>query len=307
MTAIKRLHDVDLNLLMALDALLAEGNVTRAAKRLGLTQPAMSHALKRLRDVLGDPLFVRTPRGVVPTARAASLQAPLARILGDVRALLSESAFEPATTTRQFTIATPDVGQLILLPPLLELLREQAPGVRVVSMPRPADYLERLASGELDLLLGGERKLPPQLRKQALLESKPVLVARADHPGVKGNLSLEQLAALPHIKLGFRDGLGGPLDEAMRTRGLVPQFHLTMNDLVTAVFVVARTDLVLVAGDVAARQLVAALPVRMTPIKVDAGLAISQIWHERQHEDAGHVWFRRLVREAVTRAVSAGA
>lgn len=305
MKPISRIDDADLNLLLALEALLDEQHVTRAAKRIGLTQPSMSHALGRLRTLFNDNLFVRSARGIVPTERAKQLSGPLQRILGELRELLSDPTFDPTTSRRAFQIATPDFGQLLLLPPLLERIRSEAPHVRIGARAAPADHLALLESGELDLVIGPTRVLPPGLHKQTLISSRQVCIGRREHPQLGPNLSLAAFAALPHIKMSFRAGLGAPIDAALRERKLAPHFMLELSDLIVAMFVAARSDLVVIGGELLARAFEGLLPLQAVAVPV-AGAAntVSQIWHARQHEDPAHIWLRHMVKDIVPKPAS---
>jgi len=300
MTTNRPLHEVDLNLLVALDALLAEQNVTRAAKRLEITQPAMSHALQRLRALLQDPLFVRTPRGVTPTPRALKLKEPVEQLLSGFAQLLERDEFEPKTSQRQFTIASADVGQMLLAAGLLERVRKAASGVSIVLKQAGPGTLEALEAGELDLVIGGAREVPAHFRRLKLLADPPRLYARRRHPRVHGRVSLQQLAELPHVRLSYRDGLGGPLNAALKAKGLTPQFKLAVDAMAVAMAVVAKTDLVLVAGAAVLAAFEQMLPIEAFELEGShPSLEIAMLWHERHHKDQGHAWLRRQVQEAL--------
>src|SRR5687768_6053951 len=200
MLSMNSAHDArpDLNLLYALEALLSERSVTRAAAKLGLTQPAMSHALRRLREQLGDPILVRGSRGMVPTPRAQDLAISVRRALEEARHTLeSESGFEPLTSRRSFTLSTADLGQLLLLPPLLARLTREGPGIDLNV--RPLGPLpEILEEGTIELALGTSVPELPGLYRQTLFAERFVCVVREGHPKVKKKLVLEQFVALQH-------------------------------------------------------------------------------------------------------------
>src|SRR5438034_7347635 len=186
------LASFDMSSLLALQALLAEGSVTRASRRMGITQSAMSHALARLRTLLEDPLFVRTPRGMLPTARAKQLEGPLRRALADIeRALAQPAELDPKTERRTFTIAALDYIELLLLPPLLARLAKDAPNVNLVVRIHRDDSAEQLERDTLDLCLGVVEEHRPDIRRQRLFEERFVCIVRKDHPKVRRALTLD--------------------------------------------------------------------------------------------------------------------
>lgn len=296
-----RLSATDLNLLVALDALVAEGNVTRAAERVGLTQPAMSHALARLRKLFGDPLLVRTPQGMLPTPRALDLVVPIRRALGDIDgALRQQPAFDPRAATRIFTLACVDFGSLVIVPPLLARLRVDAPGVDLLVRPLRSDEIERqLAEGQVDLAIGvvhGEEEA--WMVRQRLFEDRFVCVVRADHPTVRGALTIEQFVALDHALISPRGRQGGFVDRALAAQGRRRRVVLTIPHFLAAPIVVAGSDLILTVPERIARAFAKMLPLRIVepPLAVE-GFDVIQYWHERQARDPAHVWLRGLVAE----------
>lgn len=295
------LEGLDLNLLVALRALLAERHVTRAAARIGLSQPAMSHALSRLRELLGDPLLVRTAHGMKPTARAEAMTAPLERALDDLgRVLASPAPFEPRLSKRTFHIATDDYMELVLLPRFLAQLWAEAPNVdiRVVSLSTRAN--EDLAEGRLDLAMGviGQfgRPEPPQgIRVQRLISDRFVCVVRDDHPVAKKRLSLEDFVALPHALVAPRGASGGIVDTALARMGKQRRVAIQVPHFLVAPHVVRETDLVLTLAERIARSLAPLLGLRQIapPLELE-GFSMSMVWHERQHGDPAHAWLRGI-------------
>ncbi|HKO89615.1 MAG TPA: LysR family transcriptional regulator [Polyangiaceae bacterium] len=215
---VPHMSGLDLNLALVLHALLAERSVSRAAQRLGLSQSATSHALARLRSSLADPLFVRVPRGIVPTARAEALAAPLAAGLALLeQSLVAPARFDPKTSSRRFRIAATDYVEFLLLPRFLGMLASEAPHVDVWLRPFSEEGSSLLQRGDLDLLVG---VLPPEaalpgLKRVHLLDERLVCVVRDGHPLTHGRLSLARFAAARHILIAPRGRPGGPIDDAL--------------------------------------------------------------------------------------------
>jgi DNA-binding transcriptional LysR family regulator len=296
-----RLSTTDLNLLVAFDAMVAEGNVTRAAERVGLTQPAMSHALGRLRKLVGDPLFVRTPQGMVPTPRALELCEPIRRALGEIdRALHEAPQFSPAEARRTFALACVDFGSFIVVPPLFARIRKEAPGVDLSVRQLRDDTIERqLAEGDVDLavgvLYGAE---PPWMVKKRLFEERFVCLCRKDHPMVNGALTLDAFLALDHALISPRGRQGGFVDRALAAIGKKRRVALTIPHFLAAPMVVASTDLVLTLPERIGRSFATMLPLTVAepPLEV-GGFSVSAYWHESQGHDPAHAWFRSMVME----------
>jgi DNA-binding transcriptional LysR family regulator len=174
------IRKIDLNLLAAFDALYDARNVTRAADRLALTQPTVSGMLTRLRDLFGDPLFVRTQHGVIPTPRADALATPVKTMLADIRALVSTELFDPATATMTFSISANDYLQHALVVPLIKALRKKAPGVRLAILPaEDTDLAEKMARGIIDLAVTAPEFVSPDLPRTVLYMNSSVLICRA--------------------------------------------------------------------------------------------------------------------------------
>lgn len=301
------MHDVhleglDLNLLVALRALLTERHVTRAAARVGLSQPAMSHALARLRELLGDPLLVRTPSGMRPTPRAETMRAPLERALEDIgRLIASPAPFDPRLSTRKFRIATNDYMELVLFPRLLRRLWAEAPNVDVRIINLDAHANEHLAEGGLDIAMGVVGQLanadsPRGIRSQDLVSDSFVCVVREGHPVVKRRLSLDDFVALPHALVAPRGEGGSVVDSALARIGKKRRVAVEIPHFLVAPHVVRETDLVLTLAARIAISLAPLLGLRqLAPPLELPGFTMSMVWHERQHVDPAHVWLRDLI------------
>jgi len=296
------LSALDLNLLVMLDTVLAERSVVRAAHRLHVTPSAVSNALARLRDALGDPLIVRRGRGVVPTPRAAEIAPTLARVLRELDHAVLGAAFDPATTARTFTLAAADAVQIVRLPGLAVLLAAELPRatLRVVGIDSLVS-LGGLAGTLVDVAIGvGERGAGVHL--EPLIDERTTLVARRDHPA-RARLSRAGLAALRHVAVemapdrGFRDLAAAAYSRA----GIARDVAVVVPSFTAAAAVVAATDLVatlpislleVLGPRVGLRAVAAPVP----PYTVTLHLG----WHERTHADPAQAAFRALVRRAVT-------
>lgn len=291
------LSGVDLNLLPMLDALLEERHVTRAARRLGLSQPAASRALGRLRQLLGDPLLVRGRAGLVLTPRAETLRTPLAKLLRELAGLVSEPpSFEPATARGTLRIVTEDYISTVLLPRVLQALWQEAPKLDLDVEARPADLRGQLEAGAVDLAIGVFAEPAAGFQRQALFGERFVCVVRRDHPQVRRKLTLARYAALPHALIGTGERGDSPVDRALAREGLKRRVALRLPHFLAAPLIVAGSDLVLTMPARLAEQMVALAPLRLLAPPVElARFRFSQLWHERRQNDAAHAWFRALV------------
>jgi DNA-binding transcriptional LysR family regulator len=296
------LAGLDLNLLVALDAMLLERNVTRAADRVGLSQPAMSHALSRLRGWFDDPLLVRSAAGMVPTTRARDLEGPLRRALEQMRDVVrSPTAFDPSTAERTFVLVTTDYGETLVLPDLLARLRNQAPGVNLLASPELADWAARLEDGSCDVFVGplGPRT-PAGIRSVQLFRERFVCLLRKDHPIGRRKLTLERFTSLQHVLVAPRGKAGSAVDDALAAKGLRRRVAAMVPHFLVAPLIVAQTDLVLTLPERTARKFAELLSLRLVAPPVElTGFAVHQAWHERVHRDPFHRWMREQVSAVV--------
>lgn len=292
------IRSLDLNLLKALDALLDERSVTRAAERLGLTQPAVSGMLTRLRESFDDPLFVRTQRGIVPTLRATELAGSLKQILGEVEALLQPVDFDPATAEFTMSIAATDYALQAVVVPFLAQLRQRAPGVRVAVRPVEDDRVQtQFERGDLDMALMTPEAAQPDLRSRRLFDERYVCALRADHPDARhAKLSLDRFCALDHALVSyFGQQFWGVTDDALAKAGRQRRVVLSVTSFLVLAEVLRTTDLIAVAP----RRLVErteGLALFEPPVDVP-GFTKLAVWHERTHRDVGHRWARALLFE----------
>lgn len=293
------LTDIDLNLLVLLDVLLRERSVSRAAKRLGIRQPALSKSLERLRGMLADPLLVRTGGGMVPTPRALELEAPLRRLLEELRtAIAPRTGFDPATTTQSFRIATTDYAALALVPGIVGRVRREAPSAElVVRNARFGELLDDLREGVVDLYVGLLSRPPEALYASRLFTDRFVCLVRGDHPSVGARLTLKQYIELPHLLVSpVGGGFVGWVDHELMRLGVKRRIVLSLQHFLVAPHVVCESDLIVTLPEHVARKAAAGLPVRMLspPIKVPT-LYVRQFWHARTHQAAAQRWFRALI------------
>ena len=297
------LSSIDLNLMLMLHVVLLEQNVARAAGRLHVTPSAVSNALARLRDALGDPLVTRKGRGIVPTPRAIELAPILARTLHDLEAALVTAPFDAARCTRTFTVAVADVGQVAWIPRLAVSMRRELPlaHLRVVGIDSLVS-LGDLGSSDIDLHLGIRSK-GPGLHVEPLLEDRSLLVARRDHPAAAaGKLSRRALADFRHVRVDMVPGkrFGDPFAATFAQANIPREIVMTMHSFSTAAEVVAVSDLVTMlpsslfaakAASLGLRALATPLPAHTTKFAMS--------WHERTHADTAARAFRALVRRVV--------
>jgi DNA-binding transcriptional LysR family regulator len=291
---------VDLNLLVALRALLRERHVTRAARELGLSQSATSHALNRLRELYGDPLLVRNGRSLEPTPRALALLPQLMRGLTELEASLrGEAPFEPQRARHVFRVGCADYFQAVLFGPLLALLQAEAPGIDLQVMSH-AKELERLDDGTLDVALLPKMPLPRGLSEQRLFSDGFKCMLRKGHPGLRRNkLTLETYLGLGHVLVAPSGTSGSYVDTELQRRGLTRRIALQVSSFLVAPLVVAETDLVSTAPERLLKRVSQHYPIVLLPSPLAVPrFDLSLVWHSRRQHDPAHGWLR----EAIVRA-----
>lgn len=293
-----RLLALDLNLLVTLMVLLDEGSVTGAARRLGVTQSAVSHKLKRLREEFDDPLFVSGKHGLIATERALALAEPLRDALDRLAATVAdEQPFDPATAERQFVLSGADIFEFIGLPRVLELIAREAPKLSLVVTARQLDLYERMERGEVHFAFGPGFPAKAGLRQQKLAEEPFVVMGRADHPLLRRKLSLDAYLKAEHVLIAPQGRPGGFVDDALARLGKARRVAVQVGHFAPAPFLVARTDLLLTAPISLFRQAAEHLALRMRPVPLELPPAPTLVaWHERLDRDPGHRWFRAAVR-----------
>ena len=294
------LRRLDLNLLVTLDVLLTEHNVTRAAERLNFSQPSVSVHLAKLRDIFGDPLLLPGPRGMRPTARAEALREPLRQALEALeQAVAPASPFEPARATHTWRVAATDYGESTIVLPALNSLRATAPGTRLAVLELVPTRIEKQAEqGEIDLAFHTTDGAPLGLRRRTLFTERYVLVGRAGHPRLKRKPTLAQFCALDHVIVS-PDGGGffGVTDDVLKAAGASRRVALSVPHFLFVMTAVASTDLVAMLPERLVRG-TSALQVVEPPVEVP-GYEMSMLWHERVHRDPAHQWLRDVIAQAV--------
>lgn len=293
----RHLPPLDMNLLVTLDALLAEGSVAGAAQRLNLSSPAMSRQLSRIRHLLGDPVLVRAGRGLVPTPRAEALRERLRHLVDEAEALIrGDDELELARLARTFVIRANDGFVGTFGAELASRAAREAPNVRFRFAPQSQEDVEALREARIDADVGVIGAMGPEIRLQALFHDRFVGVVRPDHPLIEA-VSPQSFTSFPHVSVSRRGRFAGPIDEALAALGLVRPVTIAVANFADALAIVRTSDHV------------AAVPARLTeparaglhsfdlPVKTDT-LAVSLAWHPRFDADPAHLWLRRMIREA---------
>lgn len=290
---------LDLNLLVTLETLLVEQNVTRAAERLHLSQPAVSAQLSRLRELFDDPLLIPVQRGMTPTAKAMELLDPLREALDQVRATVERQRhFNPAKARLTVAIACTDYLQRTVVQPLAIALRKRAPGVRIALLHLDPPQLEtQMASGQVDLALMTPEHGPVSLRSRHLFDERYVLIGRHRHPGLRRGLTVEQFAKLDQVIVSLDGGeFTTPVDDGLAALGYKRNVALSAASFLFVPEIVAHSDFVALVPERLVRDARETLKVVECPFPVP-GFAVSMLWHERNHGHSGQRWVREVVME----------
>jgi len=290
---------IDLNLLVVFDTVSREGSVTEAARQLHLSQSAVSNALGRLRSALDDPLFVRSGRGLTPTPRALAM-APLVRAsLEQIERALAPPRFDPATARLTFSVATNDMGALMLLPDIVDRLSREAPGVQLRTLPMSSDVFPRLGAHEADFVFGPFTQPPPGIHFAEYTALTYLCLMRARHPlAGPGPLSREELAGARHLLVSASGDDRGFIDRHLEACGLSRRVVMTVPHFTLVPNVLSRSDLVAVVNTRLAAEMSGrfglvskAVPLPIGPVR------IRLFWHERTEGHPAHQWMRRVLME----------
>jgi len=294
---------INVNLLIALDALFTERNVTRAGKKIGIAQSSMSHALASLREIFDDPLLVRSPAGMIPTIRGEQLEAPLREALEQLRkAIEVPTEFEPGSASARFSVASDSIQQVILLPRLLQILHERAPGIFLHTEP-PSDAettYQRLWTGELDFSLGRFDHPPAGIHREMLSTDRVIFIAREGHPRIKKGVSKQQLKKEPQLFPTpiTRGKLPSSLMSLLEGQAGGPSFIATTPHLLASLFIVSQTDIITATVERVATMYkdTLGLVILSPPIALPAA-DTHIVWHERTHHSSAHRWFKGLLKD----------
>jgi DNA-binding transcriptional LysR family regulator len=294
----------DLNLLRVFDAVMTEQNLTRAAERLATTQPAVSNALKRLRETLNDDLLLRTAHGMKPTARAEELWPAVRQALVTLEAAIAPENFDVAETHAIFRLAMADSTASLLLPGLMRAIKSEAPGIDIRMLPLTTrDPRAMLLQSDIDIAVGNFPGVAAQLsggqsslsaiRHQRLYSSESVCIMRKGHPLAEAELTLDAYCSAHHALVSFSGRAHGPADEALAALGRQRRVALTVNQFYTVGRVVAGSDLISVVPRhlVASTGVIESLVTKELPFKLPV-VHVDMLWHERDNRNPSHKWIR---------------
>lgn len=307
--------NIDLHLLVCLDALLTEGSVTRAAERLDMSQPGMSHALSRLRVLTGDALFVRSGNDFIQTDRARELAGKVRLSLASIEDIFSEEGpFDPATSHGKLTVAAVDSVGVLLLPLLVQALAKDAPQVTLhVRLPDPDKLQEWLAEGECDIALGFFPDVHPELHVGDLFGQELSVISGAAHPCQGRTMDLKQYAESTHVEFGSpfseRSPMECAIDQGLQAMGLTRSRSVQVSSMLLVPYVVAASPHVAALPTWLARQYAGLLQLDVRPLPMTPPpILIRMLWHDRTHRTSLHRWVRQLIRTLTRQlALSEGA
>jgi DNA-binding transcriptional LysR family regulator len=290
------LHAIDLNLLVILEVLLEERNVTRAAHRLGMSQPATSRALARLRTLFADALLVDGPSGYLLSARAEDMRPTLRRTLAGISQMLQASPFDPATATGCIRLLMPDLQAAVLMPHLLTAIAHEAPALDLDVQTLGRHAMESLENDNADAVVGLIEQAPSGIHRRRLYEERLVTFMRAEHPAAHEELSLDRFLALDHIAVNITGVGPAPVDEALALIGRERRVKVRAPNFFAAMEIAARFDLVMtlplsLAHVSEAMGRFVSLPPPLHLEKFPMSLA----WHARHQDTPKHIWLRRKI------------
>ena len=293
---------VDLNLLVVFDALMSERNVTRAGEKIGLSQPATSNALSRLRNLFQDELLVRTATGMTPTPKALSLSIPIRQILLQIQSSLEQDTFfVPEDSDRLFTIGTSDYGEFILLSKLMQKLETVAPKVkiRVRSLLDMKSAYQMLDSDKIDLAIGYFPECPPWQETEVLFEEGFVGVCSAENPKISDKVTLEDYLSVSHLLISpYNEDMTGWVDDALERQNLQRHVAISVPHFLAAPFIIANTNLVVTLAERVAKTYFDALNLRIFSLPLASeGFSMDMLWHTKNNGDLAHTWLRRIISE----------
>ncbi len=293
-----KLSDIDLNLFVVLDAIYTEGNLTRAGEIIGITQPAVSNSLSRLRNLFDDPLFVRTAEGMVPTPVAQNVIGQVRQALGLIRSSVQDSeTFDPSISGKRFRISTNDLSQAILLPKIFRLLKREAPEVSVdCYQVHRRDMSIELASGNLDLAIDVPLPPDPQIKQKPLSSNPYVCVVRRDNELVKDVLDLDTYLKLKHIHISSRRGGLGHVDLALGKMGKKREIILRTQNYLATPEMAATTDFAITVPRIFAEFLSRTVDVNVLELPFETpDLEAFLYWHESTDKDQANIWIREMI------------
>lgn len=298
----KRLRNIDLNLLKVFNAIFSEKNISQAAAMLCVSQPAVSNALRRLREIYDDPLFVRTSNGMVPTPKAIELSVPLGNSLKSIdNTLIVKDLFQPSTSQRIFTLSLTDYGEFFFLPKIIRRLEKEAPGIEIACLPDFGSSLTlEMKSGSVDIVWDWLPVNDPDYFIEQIFEDKGCCLVRKDHPIIKGELNLKMFLEAEHVALLPTRSRNPRIERALEKKGLARKVVAEVSHLVVMPQIVATTNLIAtmpsrLANFYGEKMGLQVLP---NPIYQDT-VPVYQMWHRHFEDDDGHKWLRNLMKDVV--------
>ncbi len=295
------LAEFDLNLLVIFDAVYKEKNLTRAGQRLNLSQPAISHALNRLRAAFDDPLFIRHGYRMEPTPLTEELKENIKKVLDlTERTLEDRGNFDPYRSTRTFHIGIQDYPMIVVLPRLIKSLREEAPNIKIrtfhLSMEERKTALE---DGKLDMVIGIKQDFGSSIFQQYLFKDREVCIMRKDHPLAKAKMSLEQYLSGEFIGLSVSDVKQARIDRKLSEMGHKRDIKLTVENEIAIPQLVSQSNYLAIIAELVAGEFLDWLPIKAVPLPIDIDtFDINQYWHVRYQKDPGHSWLRQAIKKA---------
>jgi DNA-binding transcriptional LysR family regulator len=294
------LSEIDLNLLVVFHKLLTERQVSKAAESLGVSQPAVSSALKRLRKILGDDLFLRTSRGMEPTPFALQLVEPLVYGLNSIHSALNlDVIFDPTTSTRDFTIAMTDIGEIYILPRLMRVLSEHAPGVTIGTVRHSTPTLQTdMETGKIDLTIGLINSFPAGFFQRRVLQQGYVCMFRSGHPLDKATFTLEDFLAADHVVVTTAGTGHIKVDDLLERAGIQRNIRLRIPHYVTLNHLLQNSDMVATVPKSLALPAIAPFNLKYVPHPVALPqMAVNMFWHSKFHRDPGNQWLRKMIHD----------
>jgi DNA-binding transcriptional LysR family regulator len=295
-----RLRDIDLNLLVVFNQMLLDRSASVAAERLGMSQPAVSNALRRLRELLNDELFVRTAKGMEPTPYALHLAEPVVYALNALQTALSrKESFDPLSSERTFNLAMTDIGEMYFMPPLMDALARLAPRIQVQThRPGAEDIRESMASGAIDLALGLMPSLQTGFFQKRLFRQRYVCMFRRGHPTARAPITLKQFSQLEHVGVTAPNTGHGEINDLLVRAGVTRRIRLLVPHFIAVGHILQSTDLIATLPERFAERSKGPfdLIVSPHPIKLPE-IAINMFWHAKYHRDPDNLWLRQLISE----------
>ena len=297
------LRDIDLNLLVVFNQLLMDRRVSTTADKLGLSQPAVSNALKRLRTLLKDELFVRTARGMEPTPYALNLVEPMGYALGTLQnALNQRDSFDPATSERTFTLGLTDIGEIYFMPTLMDTLSRVAPRIKISTLRHNSGHLsEDMASGNVDIAVGLLPSLTTGFFQRRLFKQRYVCLFRQGHPRAHNPITLAQFKSLSHVGVTSANTGHGEVVDWMERKGIQRHIQLHVPHFVAVGHILQSSDLIATVPERFAQKCAAPFQLETSPLPFKLpDIAINLFWHAKYNREPANMWLRQLMVDLFT-------